>query len=164
MNHSFFACLSFTHALSGMNHIPVASPLPPATVSKQKQKPTKQLPVLVTQVIFPPQWMWVTTCSIYRAHMLAGYHKVFHSILPLLTCEMPLLLPIPPGTQLKIKVSNPGYGAITQMQSSLSLFLSSENITLTCKAIFYTGQHTSMNCNKWVTTVATVPIGIYANM
>lgn len=32
LNHCFFACLSFTHTLSGMNHIPVASPLPPASL------------------------------------------------------------------------------------------------------------------------------------
>lgn len=55
LNHSFFACLSFTHSLSGMNHISVASPLLPASVSKQKQQPTDQLLISVMREILPPQ-------------------------------------------------------------------------------------------------------------
>lgn len=36
LNHSFSACLSFTHSVSGMNHISVASPLLPASLQTEE--------------------------------------------------------------------------------------------------------------------------------
>jgi len=90
--------------------------------------------------------MWVTTPSIYTAQMLAEYHKVAHSILPFLTCEMPLLLLIPPGTQLKIKVSNPDYGAITQTQSVLSMFFTHAEICWNSISA-----RVALRADKWLT-------------
>jgi len=58
-----------------MNHISVASPLLPATVSKQKQQPTDQLLISVMRAVLPPQEMWATTCGICTAQVLAGYRR-----------------------------------------------------------------------------------------
>lgn len=73
LNHSFSACLSFTHSLSGMNHIPVASPLLPATL--QRAEPAhRSAPDSVMWAILPPQRMWAATRGVCTAwHWLGGH-------------------------------------------------------------------------------------------
>lgn len=142
LNHSFSACLSFTHSLSGMNHISVASPL--LAASLQTAEPAHRSAPDCSHVSDSPTpadvggHPWCVHSSALAGWapglhstgnasgdqpQALGSHKLNNSIcwkvsflpvLSLLTCEMTPLLPSPPGTWFWVKVSNPPCIGTTQ--------------------------------------------------